>query len=407
MTDDMIRIPLLYDHHTHVSLYAALAGGLNLNRISSKSVAMEMLSALPKDAVSMVTGWNSGFYDFTQTELDNLPPLVIANLSLHGFKMNVLAMEPLSKPHEAVVANYKRQAWCESHFPEILAFYTSVQELTHDTLDLFWDELGQAGVFSADDMLLPSEKAWQTITQSPYRQRTGFWTTPDVFTRLSLEVQHSIKGLKFFTDGALGTRSAAMSSGFTTGETPNLLFSDEELKQRLLIGRQLCPGAAVHAIGDRATRQVVRVYDQLVSERTGFETIRIEHCQFIDRQTAVKAKELGIVLCMQPNFNTDSLDYTDRLLQTDLCLNNPFRMLIDQAGFIPGKDLIFGSDGMPHGAEYALKAALFPPYTNQKLTLDEFVKGYCINDPKLTNGHIRIENIQSEKAIRVAIKKGG
>jgi len=59
--------------------------------------------------------------------------------------------------------------------------------------------------------------------------------------------------------------------------------------------------------------------------------------------------------------------------------NNPFRMLIDECGFIPGKDLIFGSDGMPHGAQSALENSLFPVYESQKLTLDEFVKGYCVN----------------------------
>ncbi len=50
-------------------------------------------------------------------------------------------------------------------------------------------------------------------------------------------------------------------------------------------------------------------------------------------------------------------------------------MLMDQAGFRCGEDLIFGSDGMPHGVEYALQWSLFPAHPGQRLTVDELVEG--------------------------------
>jgi hypothetical protein len=79
---------------------------------------------------------------------------------------------------------------------------------------------------------------------------------------------------------------------------------------------------------------------------------------------------------MQPNFNADSADYRDRLDEEYCEVNNPFRMLIDEFGFEPGKDLIFGSDGMPHGIEFALQQSLFPPVPGQRLMIDEFRSGY-------------------------------
>lgn len=81
---------------------------------------------------------------------------------------------------------------------------------------------------------------------------------------------------------------------------------------------------------------------------------------------------------MQPNFSFDSIDYSDRLSKEYLDNNNPFRTLIDEVGFVPGKDLIFGSDGMPHGIYTALKAALFPPLENQQLSIAELKAGYCM-----------------------------
>jgi len=83
-----------------------------------------------------------------------------------------------------------------------------------------------------------------------------------------------------------------------------------------------------------------------------------------------------VILSMQPNFTSDSVDYADRLAPGDLEANNPFRMLLDEAGFSCGEDLVFGSDGMPHGVEYAFQWSLFPPYPGQRLSVEELVAGY-------------------------------
>jgi hypothetical protein len=63
-----------------------------------------------------------------------------------------------------------------------------------------------------------------------------------------------------------------------------------------------------------------------------------------------------------------------------------------------------GSDGMPHGIEYGLKMSLFPPFPNQKLTLDEFVAGYCKKD--MNHGYIDIKIGEDKKLIsyKVSVK---
>ena len=135
--------------------------------------------------------------------------------------------------------------------------------------------------------------------------------------------------------------------------------------------------------------EVVSHLRALGSARHGVPEIRIEHAQLISRETALEARRLGVVLCMQPNFSEDSTAYADRLGPARCAANNPFRMLIDDVGFAPGVDLLFGSDGMPHGVSSALRAALFPPYEQQALTLDEFVQGYCF--PPGSPGSIAVE----------------
>ena len=190
-----------------------------------------------------------------------------------------------------------------------------------------------------------------------------------------------VTGLKLFSDGALGVRTAAVHTPYDNGSRGLLIYDDDALQ--LELARCLGHGkdVAIHAIGDRAIDQVVAGLRRLESRIGPSTAIRIEHAQLISKATALQAKELGIKLCMQPNFSQDSEDYRDRLAEHYLPANNPFRMLIDEVGYVPGEDLLFGSDGMPHGAAEALQQALFPPHPRQQqLTLDEFVAGYCLPD---------------------------
>jgi predicted amidohydrolase YtcJ len=158
---------------------------------------------------------------------------------------------------------------------------------------------------------------------------------------------------------------------------------------------------AIHAIGDRAIDQVVNVVEKINPSRTS--EIRMEHAQLISQATAKRAKALGIRLCMQPNFSDDSVYYADRLPTGFPERNNPFRMLIDEVGYVVGEDLFFGSDGMPHGIHEGLRQALFPDprYQQQRLTLAEFIAGYCMPDEE--HGHIEVDIDAVNRAVQCRI----
>jgi len=169
---------------------------------------------------------------------------------------------------------------------------------------------------------------------------------------------------------------------YLTGKKGILVYSDEELQAMITQVAKLNKAVALHAIGDKATEQIITVLSHIKKQQGMIPATRIEHCQFIYRHDAYKAKALGILLSMQPNFSIDSVQYQDRLPKKYGTQNNSFRLLIDEIGFVPGIDLIFGSDGIPHGVQNALESGLFPPFPNQRLTLDEFIAGYCMPNKK-------------------------
>ncbi len=373
----ILSFPWRFDRHTHVSLYAALRSCPSLAGLG-RWEALALLKKLPAERVSLVLGWHSGHHAFTPEDLETLPPILLVNASLHGLALTPAARRRLLDSEPELVQRHQDAAWCERSLPRLMALYARFARLTPGNLDGFMQELQLLGIGAAEDMLLTDAQALEVMAASPWAGRLRYWATPEVFHSLSVEARRGLEGLKLFTDGALGARTAALSVPYRTGSEGLLLHSDEGLWAELAGLHSLGMPLAIHAIGDRAIEQVLLCLEVLDSDGLRFPAVRLEHAQFITEPQARRARDLGITLSMQPNFNSDSVDYADRLEASWLARNNPFRMLIDACGFRPGEDLLFGSDGMPHGLEYALQWSLFPPFEGQRLSLEELLAGYGV-----------------------------
>jgi len=383
------RIPLLKDHHSHPYLYAALAHSPDISSVTDKSQALSRIrESFTGEAITVVMGWNDSYFRFEGTELDSFPPLVIFNVSLHSLMINVGAKEILVRSFPELVENYRNGAWLERNASLVLNFLITLKQCNAEQLRSYYRWLAQLGVWHVEEMSLKGEGEIEVFKEASLLDRTRFWTDMKTFEAMGDASREHVCGIKLFADGALGAKTAKLGEQYLSGSEGVLVYDDEELhglvSKAFLLGKTV----AVHAIGNVAVDQVVRVLEQVSDCRGLLPETRIEHCQFISRQTAFKAKTMGIVLSMQPNFNLDSLCYRDRLSEEYCRLNNPFRMLLDEVGYVAGKDLILGSDGMPHGVRCALESSLFPPFSGQRLTLDEFVAGYCMSD--YCNGYIDI-----------------
>jgi predicted amidohydrolase YtcJ len=258
-----------------------------------------------------------------------------------------------------------------------------------EQLRSYYHRLAQLGVWHVEEMSLKDEGEIAVFKKASLLDRTRFWTDMKTFETMSAAGREQIHGIKLFADGALGAKTAKLGERYLSGTEGMLVYGDEELYGLVSSAFFMGKAVAVHAIGDVAVDQVVRVLEQVSGCCNVLPETRIEHCQFISRQAALKAQSMGIILSMQPNFSLDSLCYRDRLPEEYCQRNNPFRMLLDEAGYVAGKDLILGSDGMPHGVQCALESALFSPFSSQRLTLDEFVAGYCL--PDCRDGYIDID----------------
>jgi predicted amidohydrolase YtcJ len=149
-------------------------------------------------------------------------------------------------------------------------------------------------------------------------------------------------GVKFYADGALGSRGAWLKQPYSDKpDTRGLQFhSDAELlgmaDQAAAHGFQV----ATHAIGDAANAQVIGVYEQLHRKYPGDRRWRIEHFQIADPADIPRLAPAGIIASMQPTHQT-----SDRLMaEKRLGPNRLAGAYTWQSVLKSGAKLAFGSD---------------------------------------------------------------
>jgi predicted amidohydrolase YtcJ len=118
-------------------------------------------------------------------------------------------------------------------------------------------------------------------------------------------------GVKFYADGALGSRGAWLKRPYADKpDTRGLQFhSDEEILA--LANKAAAAGfqVATHAIGDAANAQIITAYEQLSKKYGKDRRWRIEHFQIVDPADIPRIAPAGIIASMQPTHQT-----SDRLM---------------------------------------------------------------------------------------------
>jgi len=152
--------------------------------------------------------------------------------------------------------------------------------------------------------------------------------------------------LKSFADGSLGSTTAWFFEPYsdapnTSGiPSPELLHPEEmyeEMRDADRAGLQL----AVHAIGDRAIRTILDMFERLeredgISERR----LRIEHAQHLSPADIPRFAKLHVVASMQPYHAIDDGRWADKRIGPERVKTTyAFRSLLDA-----GAVLAFGSD---------------------------------------------------------------
>ena len=121
----------------------------------------------------------------------------------------------------------------------------------------------------------------------------------------------SLRSVKLFADGALGSRGAAMLEDYSDDQGNNglIFYGEEELTN--LVEKAAGAGYQVniHAIGDRANRLVLDAHENVMdSIDTRNLRHRIEHAQIVKPQDIGRFREMNIIASMQPTHATSDMN---------------------------------------------------------------------------------------------------
>jgi predicted amidohydrolase YtcJ len=141
------------------------------------------------------------------------------------------------------------------------------------------------------------------------------WEVHDLSHIEPLQPGRSAPFIKIFVDGALGSQTAAMLEPYCAqpDNTGIITTSRDDLEQMVHLSVEKGFGLAVHAIGDRAGKQVLDVYEEVQGLLPGSGAIlRMEHAQVLRREDIPRFGALGVIASMQPIHLVGDMDVADR-----------------------------------------------------------------------------------------------
>jgi predicted amidohydrolase YtcJ len=210
--------------------------------------------------------------------------------------------------------------------------------------------------------------------------RTGFGSD-------RLRVGH----VKFFSDGGMGARTAWLIDPFLDAERGMPLVDMDVLAQDIDKADKAGLSVMVHAVGDRANRELINIFETLESRRAlsgrPLPAIahRIEHVQMIRPQDADRLRNLHLALCVTPANLVLDMNLIDLALGEMGKSTYAFRQLMDT-----GAPVMFSSDcpvcgpdpllGI-HAAVTRLRADATPAggwYPDSRVTVAEALNAYTL-----------------------------
>ena len=195
------------------------------------------------------------------------------------------------------------------------------------------------------------------------------------------------RSVKFYLDGALGSRGAALNDPYA--DRPDwkglVLLDSAAFGERLEWCAELGLQAATHAIGDRAMDLALNLYGQVL-QGTNDRRWRIEHAQVLGNRNLEAMRDFSVIPSVQPTHATSDMYWAgERLGRNRVRRAYAYRDLMEANGLVAlGTD--FPVEGVdPRATWYAATARMdanghpaggFQP--EQGLTAEEALRGMTL-----------------------------
>lgn len=349
----------MIDSHGHIMWLGMTQLGLNLESCKSAKEVIEKaknFSENSEDNWILGRGWNNESWDdkseFSLEEIDKIfpeRPLLLKRIDGHAAIANSESLKLANinndtlNPDGGVIQkiNGKVNGLLIDNAIELVE--KIIPEYNNKQLQKFIIEginnLANLGIMHTCDMDVHLEwlDAFKNLAQNDkikikvdqyYRGFDNAWKERDLKPE-KINNLH-IKGLKFFADGAIGSRGAKLFEDYSDekGNSGLFLIDSSTLYKEAKEGCKAGFEIATHAIGDAANRMVLDVYEKL--RQDGFNNnLRIEHAQMVHPDDLARFKKLNVEAHIQPIHCISDEKMAERRLGKRVDYSYPWKSLID------------------------------------------------------------------------------
>lgn len=438
-------LPGLTDAHIHFLDYAIRRRQVSLFGLTDLATVRERVAAAVADAAPgewvFGWGWDSHRWDAQPVAalIDDISPrnpVVLTRMDMHTWWANSRAMElagvsaATPDPIEAHIGRYAdgRPSGLFSEWNAIALIERHVPPTGEQTLLARLEEaIAEAhrlGLTGIHDQRVEREGA-RSLRLFQTLRRAG---------KLGLRVHSNVAGdflgeaamlglasgfgddnlwlghMKAFADGAMGSGTAHMLAPIE-GQPDNtgiVVTPPDELWRLITRAAEAGFPISVHAIGDRAVREVLDVMGEWQATRGQTARLpmpqRIEHVQVSHPDDLGRAAAYGVVASVQPVHLQTDWRTADRVWGSRARYAYAFRSLLDR-----GTALAFGSDApvAPPNPMLGIYAAVTRQdgagepaggwYPQECLTVAEAIEGYTLGPARLSGKADRLGSIEPGK----------
>ncbi len=134
--------------------------------------------------------------------------------------------------------------------------------------------------------------------------------------KLGDESRLTVRAVKFFADGALGSRGAALLEPYSDDSKNSglLLTEPAVLEARVRTASKLGFQVATHAIGDRANMVTLDIYKRVFGKYGWKYRPRIEHAQVLSQVDLLRFGSEGVIASIQPTHATSDMPWAEARL---------------------------------------------------------------------------------------------
>ena len=418
-------LPGLIDAHGHVFGLGEIASGVDLFTPTSLAAAVRAVADFarthPRNDWIIGFGWNQEAWKLgrfpTAADLDAVVgdrPVLLRRVDVHATWLNTRALEMAgitrdtpdpaggkierdTKGNPTGVLVDSAMALADKVVP--LPTPSQARGMLDNALALLAKEgltsVHDAGITAAEDGIYRDYADHGKLTTRVYAM---IGDTGADFDQLSkngplasyANDTYALAAVKLFSDGALGSRGAALLAPYSDmPSTRGLLFHpNAEMLAKMDKAMKAGYQVNVHAIGDAGNHQILDAYAQLIPRynAAGLRH-RIEHAQVVTKDDIPRFKALDIIPSMQPTHATSDQNMAEQRVGHDRIKGAyAWRTFLDQ-----GSRIACGSDfpveppdafeGL-HAAVTRQNAAGAPTggwYKNQAMTLTEALRCFTLD----------------------------